>query len=179
VRTLLKIAGGGLIVFIVVAVVQEWQLFAAAWFGSQEPVEIEIQHGERQKANNALRLVLDLTGHLYRSGGDRRFAERIPAGAGVIDEVMADVEYLARNHRVQDQTLESFDVVSVDVLASDQMEIRTRELWDVAVLWAAGGGEAEPRASRLVKGRYLLVKTGVGWSVEGWSFDEAAANGRP
>lgn len=173
-RSLLKIVGGGLVLFIALAVVQEWQLFSSAWFGSEQPAA-EVSHGERQKATNTLRLMLDLMGHLYRSGGDQRFAERIPAGAGIVEEVMADIEYLARNHRLQDQVLERFEVVSVEPVSVDQLEIRTREQWDVGLQWAGGRGEAEPRAVRLVKGRYLLVRTGVGWRVEGWAFDEEAA----
>jgi hypothetical protein len=179
VRALLKILGGGLVLFIAVAIVQEWQLFSSAWFGAEAETEIEMPHGERQQAIGALRLMLDLTAHLYGSGGDERFAERIPAGAGVLDEVLADIEYLARNHRVQDQIMERLDVVSVDVLAADQLEIRTRELWDVGLLWAGGGGEAEPRESRVVKGRYLLARTGSGWVVEGWAFDEREALAGP
>lgn len=173
-RALLKIVGGGLVLFIALAVVQEWQLFSSAWFGSEEPA-VELPHGERQKAINTLRLMLDLMGHLYGSGGDQRFAERMPAGVGILEEVMADIEYLARNHRLQDQVLERFEAVSVEPVSADQLEIRTREQWDVGLSWAGGRGEAEPRAMRSVNGRYLLVRTGTGWRVEGWAFDEEAA----
>lgn len=175
-RGLLKILLGGFAAFMVLAIGQEWQLFSSAWFG-EETVAPEIQESDRKDATATLRLALDLMGHLYRSGGDARFAERLPAGDEVVAEILADVDYLKRNHRRQDPELQRLEVVAIEPLDAERLEIRTRESWQVRLLWSSGGGEAEPARSETVRGKYLLVRGGQGWRVEGWKFDDSAAAG--
>lgn len=174
-RSLLKIVAAAFAVFMVLAMSQEWRLFYASWLGGNPPPP-RVEAAAREEALAALRLALELTGHLYRSGGDPRFAERMPAGETVVGEVLADVEYLARNHRIQDQRLERLEVLSAEALSGGRLEVLTREAWSVRILWAAGG-EAEPRRREVVRGRYLLAPGRSGWRVERWAFHEAAAGG--
>ena len=178
VRALLKILLGGFVVFMGIAITQEWGMFSSAWFGEPEP-EASMTDEDRKEAADAVHLTLSLMRHLYLSGGDTRFAERMPAAEGIVEEILADVRYLARNQRVQDTELLRLDVTAVDRLGEGRAEVRTRERWQVRIRWAHGGGEAEPPRSQMIHGRYLVVLGGKGWRVEGWEIadpdDEADA----
>ncbi len=81
---------------------------------------------------------------------------------------MADIDYLARNHRVQDPELLRLDLLSVEPEGEQRVEIRTREHWRFRVLWAVGEGDAEPSRDQVLYARYLLVRASRGWQVEGW-----------
>lgn len=175
-KGLLKILLGGFAAFMVLAIAQEWQLFTSAWFDAGESAP-EVSESEQRAATETLRLTLDLMGHLYRSGGDPRFAERLPAGDEVVAEILADIDYLESNHRRQDPELERLEVVAIEPLDAERLEIRTRESWRVRVLWSSRSGAAEPARSETVRGSYLLVRGGRGWRVEGWRFDDPAAAG--
>jgi hypothetical protein len=167
VRGLVKILLGGFVVFMSLSIAQNWEYFSSAWFG-QEPPLAPLSDEEREAAANAVERTLSMMRHIYLSGGDPRFAERIPAADGIVREILDDVSYLARNRRIQDPELLGFDVTTVDRLGNDRVEIRTRERWRVRVLWAHGGDDAEPPRVETVLGRYLVVRGGRGWRVEGW-----------
>lgn len=179
-RNLLAILFGGFVVFQLLAIAQEWPLFASAWLGAggEGPPELSVE--DRQGAAEAVALTLSLMGHVYLSGGDPRFADRMPAGEGVLAELQADVEYLARNHRRQDLTLEDFQVTDVERLGEDRVEVRTQERWRVRFLRIPGGAEVEPARRQTLSGKYLVVRQGGGWRVEGWDFGgpEPAARSR-
>lgn len=183
-KNLLKILAGGFVLFQVLAIAQEWDYFATAWFGLVEEPEA-LSEEERQEAAGAVYLTLSLMRHLYASGGDPRFADRMPASQAVLAEMLSDVEYLERNRRRQDPVLEHLEVLAVDELAPGRVEVRTRERWAVRVLWAEGGTDAEPPRSQLVHGKYLVARRGEEWQVEGWDLtgapepEPAAGGGEP
>jgi len=178
-KKLLKILVGGFLAFMALSIVDQWEFFASSWLGSKVE-RPSLSEQERKQAADAVHMMLTLMRHYYSSGGDPRFAERMPAAEGVLDEMAADVEYLARNHRVQDMELVRLDVTSVDELGRDRVEIRTREHWRVRIRWAAGGSESEAPTFQTVHGKYLVVSGGRGWRVEGWDHAEpAAATGDP
>lgn len=166
-RALLKILLWGFLGFMLLAVAQEWRFFATAWFGASAP-EIELAEGDREAAENSVRLMLSLMRHFYASGGDPRFAERIPAAAGIVDEMMIDVDYLARNHRRQEPELLKLEIESTEPLGKEQAEIHTKEFWRIRFSWIDGSGESDPPSHQVIRGRYLLVRDGKGWHVEGW-----------
>lgn len=170
-KRLAQTLGAALAAFLVLAVAQEWSLFSSAWFGDQEEGD-ELPAAERQAAVDAVHLLLSLMRHLYLSGGDPRFTERLPAADGLVEEMLEDVEYLGRNHRVEDPELRGFEVRGVRELEDGRLEVETRELWVFRVLWAVGGEEAEPARVRVVYGRYLLERQATGWRVVGWDFVE-------
>jgi hypothetical protein len=178
VKALLQILLAGFVAFMGLAIAQEWEMFSSAWFGEPEP-RVTMTDEENKAVSDTVHLTLSLMRHLYLSGGDPRFAERIPAAQGIVEEVLADVKYLARNRRVQDTELIRLDVLAVDPLAEGRAEVRTRERWQVRVRWAHGGGEAAPPRLHELHGRYLVVLGGKGWRVEGWEIidpdDEADA----
>lgn len=170
-KNLLKILAGGLVAFQVLAVAQEWEVFSTAWFGvTEEPPELSEE--ERREATGAVYLTLSLMRHFYASGGDPRFAERMPASDLVRGEMQADIDYLERNRRRQEPELTAFDVVAVETLGAERAEVRTRESWTTRIFWAEGGGEAEPPHRQTLDGEYLVTRQAGGWRVEAWDFPQ-------
>ena len=127
-KRLLQILGGGFVAFMVLAIGQEWEFFASAWFGRSAP-EVVLAEEDRQAAVAAVRMTLELSRHLYASGGDPRFAERMPASERMVEALMKDIDYLANNHRRQDNQLRRLEVVAVRALGPGWVEVRTREEW--------------------------------------------------
>lgn len=177
-KALLKILAGGLVAFQLLAISDEWSFFSTAWLGDGQE-RIELAPADRRQAVEALRLTLTLMGHLYESGGDTRFAERMPAAPEVVEEMLADVAYLRHNHRRQVVTLESFQVQAVEPLGqTERLEVRTRERWQVRTQWLDGSGDSDPPRSQEGHARYLLVRQGAGWQVTGWDLAEPGAGDR-
>jgi hypothetical protein len=166
-RPLLKILLGGLIVFLTISIAQEWSFFSSAWFG-QPQAPPALTDEENKEVADTVHLTLSLMRHLYLSGGDPRFAERMPASEGMIEEILADVRYLARNRRVQDNELVRLDVLTVEPAGPDRVTVETRERWQVRIQLAHGEGGDEPVRTQLVHGRYFVVRESTGWRVEGW-----------
>ncbi len=171
VKSLLKIVLGGTAIFLAIAIAQEWQYFSAAWFGAPA-IRGETPETERKAAADTVYEMLTLMEHFYGSGGDRRFAERMPASATVVDEMIEDVQYLGRTHRIQDMSLERLEVTAVEPAREGVMEIRTREFWSIQFHQAVGGGGAEPKHPYLLYRKYLLSRGAGGWTVEGWDLSE-------
>jgi len=173
-KDLTKILVVGFFAFVVVALAQEWKSVSSDWFGSND-TEISISEADRKAAADSVHLVLTLISHLYGSGGDSRFVERIPASEGVLEEVLADIAYLRRNHRRQEMVLDRLEIVTAEPLDADRVEIRTREYWQVRLFWITGSGEADPPRTLETHGKYLVVRGARGWRVEGWDLVEPGA----
>jgi hypothetical protein len=169
VKQLLKIVGIGLAVFILMAIAEEWDFFYGAWFGPDDEALV-LADEDREAAGEAVYLMLTIMRHLYSSGGDTRFAERMPASDGIIEEMISDIEYLSRNHRRQDPELKRMEIESVEPLAPDRVEVRTRELWSFRFSWLGRGGDSDPPRIEVIHSLYLVVRTQSGWRVEGWRF---------
>lgn len=174
-KRFLQILAIGLVVFLVLAMGQEWRFFATAWFG-EAPPEAELSLEDRDGAVAAVRLTLELTRHLYASGGDPRFSERMPASDGVIEELMKDVDYLANNHRRQEHRLEHLEIVEAKALDDRRVEIRTREEWLTRLVWLDGATAAE-WAGQVVFAKYLVTAETQGWRVQAWDFDPVREQG--
>jgi hypothetical protein len=173
VRVLLKILLGGFIVFMVLAIAQEWEFFSSAWFGGEDPPP-EIAEPERKAAADAVHLVLSLMSHLYSSGGDRRFSERIPVSEPVLEEMNADLDYLRRNHLRQEMELERLEIVAVETRGEDRLEIRTREYWKVRRFSLVGSGPLEHPRPYVTHGKFFVVQGDRGWRVQGWEVYDPA-----
>jgi hypothetical protein len=167
VKILLKTLLGGFLVFMVLAMAQEWEFFAEAWFGKAE-TRVELPYEDLVEASDAVRMSLSLMQHFYMSEGDPRFAERMPVAEWVIDEMRQDIAYLSRNHRLQDAALQQMEILSVEALDEDRVEIETREFWTVRMVQSPNGSEADPARSHVAHVSYLLGRTGQGWRVESW-----------
>jgi hypothetical protein len=178
VKNLLKILIGGVVAFNVIAVTQEWRVFAQAWFGSA-PAQPQLTDLEKKLASDTVREMLTLMGHFYATGGDPRFAERMPASSAVMEEMKADVDYLARNHRVQTPTLNRLEVTSVEPIDEAHVEVRTRELWIIRLRWGRGSQDSEPPQPSIAYGKYLLGWEPRGWQVKAWDLSEPGPASAP
>ena len=166
-KALLKIVGGGFALFMVLAIAQEWTFFRTAWFGGDAEVETASDEDVRE-AVAAVRETLVLMRHLYTSGGDVRFAERLPASDGMVREMLDDIEYLHRTRRVQDLALRSLDVQEATPIDLDQVEVRTRELWEIRTTWLDDGSQSDPPRVAVVHGLYRVRRACAGWRVQSW-----------
>ena len=171
VRELLKLLVGGSLAFMVLAIGQEWDFFASAWFGSGEG-GAEVAEADVREARETVRELLTLMGHLYASGGDRRFAERMPASEAVVGEMIEDIRYLGRRHRVQEPRLSGIEFTAVEPLGGEELEVRTRERWTIRVVTARDGREAGPPRTQSFAAKYRLSRGGRGWKVEAWELAE-------
>ena len=166
-KGLLNILAGGFLVFMVVAVADEWDFFSTAWFGASKPKAV-VADADRKDVEATLQLFHRISGHYYGSGGDPRFAERLPALEGVVRELQADVTYLRENGRKQELVLGRLDVLSVELLGEGRFEARTREYWHVSTLWIKDGSLAGPPVVVKSLGRYLVARGTQGLRVEAW-----------
>ena len=165
VKSLLKILIPGLLLFVAVAVVQEWSYFSNAWFGSTGESAPELTKEDEQAAVGALRMTHALMAHLYASSGDGRYSERMPVSERVLDEMQSDIAYLARNGRVQEPRLQKLELLSVVSAGAGRLEINTREFWIHRTFRADGGGEADPPRSVILNTRYRLSRESRGWQI--------------
>lgn len=170
-RPLVRILLGGFVAFMVLAIADEWSFFSSAWFGAGERRAVLVEEADKAAAVESLRLSLALVGHLYASGGDERFAERIPASPAVVAEMMADIVYLRHNGRYHELSLHGLEVLGIDPLSSDRVEIRTKEYWTVRTLFLADGSEADPPRGQTAFARYRMAREAAGWKIEAWDLD--------
>jgi len=175
VKGLLKIVLIGFAVFMVLAIAQEWEFFSSAWFGESE-APVSVDPADREQAADTVREMLTLMRHFYSSGGDPRFAERMPASDGIREEISKDVDYLRRNHRIQDPRLMRLEIVSVEPVDTDRFEVRTREFWQVHFVSIADGEPSDEPIWQVNGGRYLTQRGSFGWSVESWEFVDGDAD---
>lgn len=166
-KNLLKILLGGFVVFQVLAIAQEWDLFAAAWLGTdREEPSLSLEH--QRAAAAAVDEALTLLQHFYLSGGDARFADRMPVSEAFLEEARRDVAYLARNGRLQDPVLEELVVQTVEAAGPGRATVGTRERWRVRELRARDGEILGPPRVQLTYRQYRVSRQGTGWRVEGW-----------
>jgi hypothetical protein len=170
-KQLLKIVVAGLLVFIAVAIVQEWGYFASAWFGRGVSPDAPAQDENEARGLAVVRESLALMAHYYSSGGDQRFAERMPVSPVLLEEFRQDVEYLSRNNRYQDCSLQKLELLSAVSVGQDALELKTREFWIHRTFWSDGQGESDPPRSDILYPRYRLVRDNAGWRIYGREFD--------
>lgn len=170
-KSLVKILLGGFAAFMALAIVQEWDYFATSWFGRAQ-AQRRVSAEDHDAAAETVRQALVLMRHLYQSGGDPRFVERMPVSDPLRDELMSDIDYLRRNHRRQDPGLLELEVTSVDPLGADRFEVRTREFWQVKFFSLVSDEPSDEPKWQIVHGRYLVVRAGPGWRVDSWDFVE-------
>ena len=177
-RNLLKILLAGTLIFMVLAIGQEWEFFSTSWLGNDEKT-VEMTDEDRQEAVDSVYLMLNLMRHLYSSDGDPRFADRMPVSEAVLREMLDDVEYLVKNQRRQDPELMRLEIRSVEPVDERRVQVHTRELWIMRLSWLTGTGESEPPHSQVLYGKYLVMRGSQGWQVEAWDFDEPVGEEGP
>jgi len=175
VKNFLKIVASGLVLFVVAAIVQEWSYFSVAWFGRSEAQETVLDDADEDQAVGALREALTLMTHLYSSGGDPRFAARMPVTPEILEEIQGDIAYLAGNRRFQDPRLQQLELLAADPVGAGRLELRTREFWIHRTFWADGSGESDPPRSVILYPRYRMVRDNTGWRIREWDFGRLEA----
>lgn len=119
----------------------------------------------RAQVEAAVRQFLSLSRHLEASGGDPRFAERLPAAPEVTDEILAGVRFARSQGRVETPELVRLDVLGAAPLRAGLVELTTREYWVVRAHALSGGADlGSPRAA-VVAWHYVLARRGGGWAV--------------
>ena len=175
-----KILLGAFALFMVFSVAQEWDFFSSAWFGKEQKAA-GMSEEDRRGASEAVGLFLRMTCHLYGTGGDPRFAERIPASPPLVEELLADIAFLRHRHRLQEPRLMRLEVLGVEPAGEDRAEVSTREYWVARTLWMDGSAEAGPTRSDIVRCTYRVFKDGAAWKVWAWEpvEDPLAGGGAP
>ena len=130
---------------------------------------------DRRGIEDSLRFFLSLSAHLRASGGDARYADRLPADPGVTDELVGEVRLLALGRRVESPRLVKLELIEVRPTGLDGVEARTKEYW----ITEEQGTGRRPR-SDVVPASYELRRRQGRWQVVSWDIElpGATAGGR-
>jgi len=172
----LKIVGVGAVLFMATAMIQEWRVFVGAWTGAGV-TRPAVQDGEPKdtQVEDTVRRYVSMARHFYQTGGDRRFAERIPASPEVVQELVDDVAYLAKNKRRQEDRLVALDVLHTSRPAENRARVRTRERWEARTRGLDESGAADPMVAQVIFVEYWLQREGSKWQVSRWELIDAPA----
>lgn len=130
----------------------------AAWFDAEA----------REGAARSGALFASLSAHLRASGGDRRFAERIPGDEAVISEILADIASVQHRGHDERAQLVKFEVLEVKPVAPGLAEVQAREFW----VTRSGASSR----SDIVPVRYAVRRDGGSWRVADWRIDLGAGS---
>ena len=86
---------------------------------------------EVEGAVAAVRELVTIGNHLAKSGGDTRFAERIPAAPAVVEEILADVAFTRHAGRIEEHQAVQLQVEAVERAEPDGIDVVTKEYWVV------------------------------------------------
>jgi hypothetical protein len=126
---------------------------------------------EAREVKAAAETFMRLSAHLQGSGGDPRFAERIPASPAVVEELLAGVSFASHGGKVEEPRLVRADFGSLRRLDAEVVSLDAKEYWIVRVLGEGGKKTLETRGD-VVDVRYLVARGPAGWSVVGWDFSD-------
>lgn len=151
------------VIFMGLAMAQEWEVFKGLFIPSEEPATVEAELPV--EARDTLENFNTVLAHLYRYGGDERFLERLPASENVRAELRADLDYLAQNGIVQDLEQVESTQISDRQLAFEVWEVKTEEEWEMAYYDHTGNPISTEPMSFVVNQRYVIRNTDNGWVV--------------
>jgi hypothetical protein len=132
----------------------------------------DLPQADRRAATAAVQSFLTLSAHLRGSGGDPRFAERLPASEAVVGELMDEIAYLRHAGRLDEPRLVRSEIREVKPEADGLAAVRTKEYWITRDV--REGGEVR---SDVVLARYTLARDGAAWRVVDWSVDPDRPSG--
>lgn len=170
-KSFLAILGGGLVLFIVAAMAQEWEVFASAWFREPAAATRPAETPEVREATGTVRRFLSLLSHLHGTGGDPRFAERLPATETIVGEVMADIEFARHRGQREEPELVRLEVARAAPAGEGRVEVHTKEYWVVRAYRLEGEEAVGPAASQILHGKYLVRLDGTVWRVAAWDIE--------
>lgn len=162
-KNLLKILAVGTVIFMVFGIAQDWRNFFR-----MTPEARRDDPAVQAAANDAVRSFISMASHAYRSGGDPRFVERVPATDAVRAELVEELTYLQKHQRVQISELTTIETLSVDLLSPTRAIVRTREQWLAHTESAVDGSRLEPAQEHTVYAEYRVELYAAGWRVAGW-----------
>lgn len=158
---------GSVAVFLVGAMIQEWDVFAQPWFGGAAS-SATVPDKDLETGARTVREYLTLSSHLYGTGGDRRFAERIPAAENIVDEILHEIEYLKMHGIIEEPSLQRVEPLDFVPHGPGGLEIHTKEYWIVR-RHAVGHKDLLDNRSYVVFNVYRLSRSGPdAWRIVGW-----------
>ena len=135
--------------------------------------EVRLLDSDRDAAIAAVQGFVTISTHLARSGGDARFADRLPAMPEVVDEVMGGLAFTRHSGRREEPQLIRVNVSAVEPGPQGTVEVATAEYWVVRGFRLSDGApEPQPRVD-VVRARYTVQREGSGWKVASWTIDVA------
>lgn len=123
---------------------------------------------DRDEATAAVQRFASLSAHLRGSGGDPRFAERLPADPDVVEELSAEIAFSREAGRREEPRLVRAEVLSLEASGAEGAVARVREFW----ITRTAGAPGAPR-SDVVTLRYELRRDVAGWRVAAWDVVDA------
>ena len=141
---------------------QEWDAFQPLFSG---PSKSSPPAGCPKEAKQALQDFCTLLSHVYMSGGDVRFLDRLPASDPIKEEITLDLKYLSRNGRYQQMDLHKQTIDSESAPAADACTFEAKEYWIVRYLDLQRRALEEKPTVMVTSWRYILRKTAAGWEV--------------
>lgn len=134
-----------------------------------------LDDGAREEAFRGAARFATLAAHLRASGGDPRFADRIPADPPVVAELLSDITVAQHHGLVERAQLVRFEPRAVDAVGPELAEVRATEYW----ITRSGGPAGEATRSDVVPVRYAMRRDAGGWRVADWALDGGRAAEAP
>ncbi|MBI3185621.1 MAG: hypothetical protein HYZ28_26075 [Myxococcales bacterium] len=176
-KGVLKILLGAFLFFMLAAAIEEWDTVVRPFLPRSPPPPGQSAGGDTAGAIDAVRVFNAVARHLYSSGGDRRFAQRLPASDEVGQEMLADIAYLQHSLRRQDAVLLSLEVVDARELGEGLVEVRTREHWVFRLADLLDGGLLAPVRAQEVQVKYMVRREGSSWRIHAWQLADGERSG--
>jgi hypothetical protein len=146
------------LLFMVMTMLQEWQVFAPLLSADNESTVDSGVPEVPEEAGEALERFSTVLVHLYRFAGDQRFLDRLAAGDSLKSEIVADLDYLARNGIVQSMRSLSHQQISEKRLQADVFELVTEEEWQLEYLDGSGAQVSARAMSFVITWRYVVKR---------------------
>lgn len=143
-------------------------LAAAAWRASTAAPAPALADADRKEAADTVRLYLAIAAHLRGSGGDPRYAERLPADPAIVEGIQREIEYRRHGGHQDEPRLQRLEIREVRAMGAERADVRTKEYWITRDLAAPDAGAR----SDVVLARYLLRRDSGAWRVADWDVDE-------
>ncbi len=151
-------------------------LGVAAWTAPRDVTPDTARRASLSTAEDAVHEFLGASGALYESGGDPRIAERVPASAELVGEMIADIAFAQhRLDRREQRQLVRAERAGSAWLPDGSAEVRTREFWIFRAGPLRGEGEAAPATSAVLGVRYDVAREAGRWRVVDYRLDAPGA----
>lgn len=150
-------------------------LSGSAWRAARAPGRAQpVSDAARKAVSEAVYGYVKLVAHLHGSGGDRRFAERLPAGPEVVGEALADVQFATHAGNIEEPRLIRAELRDVRPAGFETYDVELKEFWVTRTIAAAG--DVLGTRSDVVIARYRVQRGPGGWRVVAWDLVTTAGD---